>query len=463
MTLAGELASFAVWADTYLRTIGDDAVMPGAMPRNSMRAGLPQTPPRAGSTIAATHECFLRHILPAVGHWNHPRFFGYFNSSTCDGAIAGELVASVLNTNCMTWRASPGGVELEEHVVDWLRQIVGLPESFSGLLFDGGSTTTLHALAAARHAAEPESRVEGLKHRHLTLYATEMTHSSVAKAAVTLGLGTASIRNVPVDERFRMRADALELAVRADRAAGRQPFCVIATVGSTSTTSIDPIDAVAGVCRRESLWLHVDAAHGGGAAAVPEARPLFAGWERADSITINPHKWMFVPLGCSILLTSRPDDLRDAFAIVPEYLRAPDGTEEPELMDLGVPLGRRFRALVLWYAITTLGTDALIARVREHLALARELAGLIQTSDDFELLAPVPLSTVCFRASSLDDAGNLELLERLNSSGVAFLTHTRINGVFALRLTISSYRTSRQDVLKTWSQLRTLAAGFHHS
>ncbi|HMZ18901.1 MAG TPA: pyridoxal-dependent decarboxylase [Blastocatellia bacterium] len=320
------------------------------------------------------------------------------------------------------------------------------------------SSSTMHALAAARERlAELKIRELGLAGRtdvpRLRIYTSEHGHSSIDKAALTLGLGLESVRRVAVDEAYRMLPAALAAAIREDRDAGVLPFCVVATAGTTSCTSIDPIDEIAAICEREKLWLHVDGAHGGAAAIVPELGSLFAGWERADSIVVNPHKWLFVPLDLSVLYTRRRDALRRAFSLTPEYLRTEQGDEVTNYMDYGIPLGRRFRALKLWFVLRYFGTEGLAERIRKHIGLARQFAEWVDADADFERLAPVPLSTVCFRAhpAELDDDERLNrlneaLLQAINRSGPAFLSHTKLSGRYVLRLVISQLRTEETHV-----------------
>lgn len=448
------------WVADYLDSLEGVRVHPDVN-RGDLRASLPETPPCQPDEIAEIDRDFIEQIVPGVAHWNHPGHFGYFHSSASEPAIVAELLAAALNTNCMVWRSSPAGTELEELVVDWLRQMMALPSSFSGLLFDGGSSSTFHALAAARQVADPAVREAGMvgRPRGLRLYATSMTHSSVTKAATTLGLGLAGVRLIDVDETSAMNAEALREAIHDDWRNGFTPCAVVATIGSTSTTGIDPVAAIADICEEEGVWLHVDAAQGGALALLPEKRALLKGWERADSIVVNPHNWMFVPLDASLLLTRRPDVLERAFSLVPDYLRPPGGTPDREFMDLGLPLGRRFRALKLWYTIRALGVHGIADRIRGHLALAGRFAQWVDDSKSFDRVAPVPMSTVCFRAvppgltGTALDRFNEELLELVNESGEVFLTHLRIDGRVALRIVISNLRTTERHVRRAWEIL----------
>ena len=386
----------------YLERVGDYPVLPAIAPGH-VREALPALPPEDAEPLDRILDDYRRIIEPHVTHWNHPGFFGYFAISGSGPGILGEALTAALNVNAMLWRTGPAPTELEELVCDWLRAMLDLPPEFRGHINDTASIGTLLALAAARHRlAGGEVRELGIAGRPelppLVVYASEQAHSSIDKAAITLGLGLANVRRVATDEAFRMEPAALEDALAADRAAGRLPIAVVATAGTTSTTSVDPLRAVAAICRRAGLWLHVDAAYAGSAAICPEYRALLDGMEEADSIVVNPHKWLFTPVDCSVLLLRDPAALREAFALVPEYLR----TDEPgvtNLMDYGPQLGRRFRSLKLWMVIRAFGVAGLQTRIRAHCEMARAFAESVSREPGFELCAPVPFSTVCFRAT----------------------------------------------------------------
>src|SRR5512134_1227979 len=359
---------------------------PGAVTRE-----LPAAPPRAGEEMASIARDFERTILPGITHWNHPSFFAYFAITGSAPGILGELLSAALNVNGMLWKTSPAATELEVVVMDWLRQMLGLPSGLFGIIMDTASVASLCAIAAAREAvAEHPFREEGMAGGpRLRLYTSEQAHSSIEKAALTLGLGRRGLRKIPVDREFRMDAEALRTAVAEDRAAGWRPFCVVATVGTTSTTSVDPVPAIADLCEAEGMWLHVDGAYGGVAAVAPEFRWALAGCERADSLVVNPHKWLFTPIDCSAFFCKKPAVLRRAFSLVPEYLRTPEAAQDAvqDFMDYGIQLGRRFRALKLWFVIRYFGWDGLAARIREHIRLGQELARWVDTDPDFERLA----------------------------------------------------------------------------
>ena len=449
--------ALADWIAAFLERIDAIPVSPDVRP-GEIRGKVPSAPPRQGEPMSQILADVDRVVMPGMVHWNHPSFFAYFTSSGSGPGILGETLAAALNVNSMLWHSCPSATELEQVTLDWLRQMLGLPGAFHGVIYEGGSAATLHALAAARETlADLRIRERGLAGRTdvppLRLYTSEQGHSSIEKAVVTLGLGLESVRTVAVDDAYRMRPRALEEAIEADRCQGARPFCVVATVGSTSCTSIDPVAEIAAICDREGLWLHIDAAHGGAGAVVPELRHVLDGCDRADSIVINPHKWLFVPLDLSVLYTRRPDLLRQAFQVVPEYLKTTRGDEVENYMDYGIPLGRRFRALKLWFVLRYFGWDGIADRIREHVRLGKAFAEWVDGHDGFERLAPVPLSTVCFRAHprGIDgdaplDALNERLLAEVNRTGRAFLSHTRLRGKYVLRLVISQLRTEERHV-----------------
>jgi aromatic-L-amino-acid decarboxylase len=380
------------------------------------------------------------------------------------------MLTATLGQNPMLWRTSPIGTELEEVVVDWLRQALGLPAGFDGLLTDTASTSSLIALAAARQAAGLDVAARGLSGRAdtpaLRVYASAEAHSSIEKACMTLGLGRDALVRVPVDERFELRPAALEAAIAADRAAGRTPIALVATLGTTSSTSVDPVAAMAAIAEREGLWLHVDAAYAGVVALIPERRAPFAGWERADSIVVNPHKWLFTPLDASLLLTRRMAVLRDAFSLVPEYLRTLD-REAPvrDFNEYTPQLGRRFRALKLWIQLRWFGLDGLRRRIERHITLAQAFERWVADDPDWELMAPVPFSTVCFRwhQAGLDDGAvlderNAAIMDAVNRTGEVFLSHTRLDGRFTIRVAVGNLRTEERHVRRAWELLREAAA-----
>ncbi|MGH9834789.1 MAG: pyridoxal phosphate-dependent decarboxylase family protein [Blastocatellia bacterium] len=446
------------WIADFLANVGDQPAFPNVQP-GDIRAKLPASPPIEGEAMEEILADVDRVIMPGMAHWNHPRFFAYFTSSGSAPGILGELLGAALNANNMLWQSCPAATELEQVTLDWLRQMIGLPPEFFGIIYDGGSSSTFHAIAAAREqAAGLNVREHGLNSSpRLRIYTSEQGHSSIDKAAMALGLGLDSVRRVEADDEYRMIPQSLAGAIAEDRRAGVLPFCVVATAGSTSCTSIDPIPAIADVCECEGLWLHVDAAHGGAAAIVPELRHVLDGCDRADSIVVNPHKWLFVQMGLSALYTRKPDALRRAFSLTPEYLRTAQGDEAVNFMDYGIPLGRNFRALKLWFTLRYFGVEGIAARIREHIKLAGRFAEQVDAHPDFERLAPVPLSTVCFRAHprGLDDEDalndlNERLMRAINQTGEAFLSHTKLRGRYTIRLVISHLRVNEDHVNRVW-------------
>lgn len=457
------------WVADYLANPERYPVLAQVAP-GDVKNALPAGPPSAPESLDDIMADFERVIVPGVTHWNHPGFYAYFSVSASAPGILGELLAAALNTNGMLWRSNPSSTELEERALDWLRQMLGMGPGWFGMITDTASISTMLALAAAREMRpEYAVRERGLAGRAdlppMRVYCSEQAHSSVDKGAITLGLGYENVVHIPVDDAFRMRADALDTAVRADRARGMLPLACVATVGTTGTTSIDPVPAIADVCRREGMWLHVDGAYGAAAAVVPEMRHVLDGLERADSLVVNPHKWLFTPIDCSALYTRHPEVLRRAFSLIPEYLTTRgDADEVVNYMDYGVQLGRRFRALKLWMVIRAFGVDGIAERLRGHMALARELAGWVRASGDWELMAPVPFSLVCFRYAPPDaseaerDAMNERILQAVNASGRAFLSHTKLGGKYTIRLAIGNIRTERRHIEDAWRLLREAAA-----
>ena len=449
----------------YLEGVEGYPVLPRLAPGDVRRA-LPGKPPMKAEPLSRILRDYQRLIVPNTTHWNHPGFLAYFAITGSAPGILGEALAAGLNVNAMLWRTGPAATELEELVCDWVRRMIGLPPDFRGHINDTASMSTLVALTAARERlAGLEIRRRGLAGRpelpQLAIYAGEQAHSSVDKAALVLGLGLENVRHIGADAQFRMDVSQLVAALAADRAAGLKPVAVVATAGTTSTTSVDPLRPIGEICRRAGIWFHVDAAYAGAAAVCPEFRPLFDGLDLADSVVTNPHKWLFTPVDCSVLLVRDPDALRAAFSLVPEYLRS----SEPgvtNLMDYGVQLGRRFRSLKLWMVIRAFGVAGLRQRIRYHCRLAREFAQWVQAEPGFELSAPVPFSTVNFRAvpaGSPDeqDAFNERLLSQVNAAGPVFLSHTRLRGRIVLHLAIGNLRTRREHVRRAWELVRRTA------
>jgi aromatic-L-amino-acid decarboxylase len=419
------------WAARYLEQVGDYPVLAQVAP-GELRSKLPPSPPEEGEPFVDVLRDLDELLLPAMTHWQSPRFFAYFANTASEPGILAELLIAATNQNGILWRTSPALTELELHVADWAAQLLGLPASWHGHIEDSASTSTFTAVVAARHATG--GRV---------VVCSEHAHSSVEKAARMLGH---EVRKVPVDSEFRLRPDELDLT---------DACCVVATVGTTSTTSVDPVPAIAAACSEAGVWLHVDAAYAGSAMVCPELRWAFEGVERADSLVVNPHKWLLTPMDCSLLWTSRPVDFRAAFSLVPEYLRTADAVDS--LGDYGPALGRRFRALKLWAVLRCYGRAGLQAMLREHVRLAELFEGWVRDEAGWELCAPRPFSVVCFRREGSDE-DNERLLSAVNATGEIFISHTKLGGRYVLRLAIGNERTTEADVARAWDVLRREAA-----
>jgi aromatic-L-amino-acid decarboxylase len=450
----------------YLECLESYPVLPDLEP-GSIREQLAAAPPAGPEPLQRILDDYARLIEPNITHWQHPGFMAYFSSVASGPGILGEWLSAGLNSNVMFWRNAPSSTELEEVVVSWLRQMLGLPETFDGMFTDTASVSSLLSLVAARQAAPGlNAREEGLAGRpeigRLRLYASSEAHMSIEKAAIVIGAGRSGVRRIAADDEFRMKPDDLRKAISEDRRRGWLPFCVVATLGTTSSTSMDPVGALAEICGEEGLWLHIDAAYAGAAAMVPELRPLFAGWERADSIVFNPHKWLFTPFDASLLLFRSPETFREAFSLVPEYLKTPASEGAHNFNEYGIQLGRRFRALKLWILIRYFGAEGIAARIREHCRMAREFASWVEADPDWELLAPVPFSVVCFRRRAASPGGDLDrlnekIMARVNRSGRIFLSHTKLRGEYAIRMALGNPRTTMDHLRRCWELLRQAA------
>jgi aromatic-L-amino-acid decarboxylase len=458
-----DFARVGRWIAAYYAHPENYRVLPDVRP-GEIVARMPGEAPEDGEAFERIFEDFERIVVPGTTHWNHPRFFAYFATSAAPAAVLAEALAAALDVKAMLWRTSPAATELEMVTMRWLGRLLGLPASWTGIIYDTASIAGFTALAAAREALDLDIRAQGMSGRalpRLRIYVTEHTHSHVEKAAIALGVGQENVVRVECDAEFRMLPQSLERHIAADLSAGMRPLAVAATVGTTSTTSVDPVGAIADVTTRRNVWLHVDAAYAGMAAIVPEYRGLLEGIDRADSLVVNPHKWMFVPMDLSVLFLKDEATVRRAFSLVPEYLTTPeDGTIS--YMDYGLQLGRRFRALKLWFVLRRFGAEGIRQKLRGHVELAQSFAAWVRADPAWEVLAPHPLSVVCFRyracpASALD-AFNEKLMHAVNATGEVFISHTKIGGAFALRLAIGNLRTQRADVEVAWSILRREAA-----
>jgi len=451
------------WIADYFERMEDLPVLSQNTPGDLTNA-LPPAAPDAGEDFREIFSDVERLILPAVTNWNHPNFHGLFSTSTSSVGVFGEMLAAAFDQKAMLWRTSPASTELEPVVLDWLRQMMNLPEDFHGIIYDTASVSTLHAIAMAREKLNLSVRETGMSGRVdlplLRVYCSEQTHSSIDKAVILLGLGQKSLVKIPTNDRFEMDAEKLSRAIRDDISAGFLPLCVVATVGTTSTTSVDDIEKIADVCQRNSIFLHVDAAYAGSAMIVPELQFHFKGASRADSIVTNPHKWLFTPFDLSVLYVKDLDLLKKTFSLVAEYLKTNETVTNQ--MDYGIQLGRRFRSLKLWFVMRYFGREGLINRIREHVRLANLFKLWIEESANFELLATVPFALVCFRACPRNvadlDAFNEKLMNEINASGAAYLSHTKLNGVFALRLSVGSLRVEERHLRKVWDLLNDLTA-----
>ena len=420
------------WVASYLEGVRERPVLARVDP-GAIAAALPAEPPDEPEPFSAVLADLDSVLLPGLTHWQSPRFFAYFATTGSEPGVLAELLVAGLNQVGILWRTSPALQELEEVTLDWLRQLLGLPREFRGHIEDTASTGVLAALAVAR-AQRPGRRA---------VVCSEHAHSVVDKAAKLLEL---ELRKVPVDDEYRLRPELLDLD---------DACAVVATIGTTGAAAVDPVPAIADVCAATGAWLHVDAAYAGSAAVCPELRPQFAGWERADSIGVNPHKWLGVPMDCSALWTRRPEGFRATFSLVPEYLRSPD--DAVNLSEVSIPLGRRFRALKLWAVLRCFGRRGLQERIREHLRLAARFEGWVREEPGWEVAAPRHFSLVCFRRHGSDEE-NERLLERVNASGEVFLSHARLGDRYALRLAVGNFRTTEDDVRLAWDVLRREAA-----
>lgn len=458
------------WISNYFERIEDLPVLSQIEP-GDLVSQLPNAPPQRGESMAEIIADVDRLIVPALTNWSHPSFYAYFATSTSAPGIFGEMLSAAFDNKAMLWRTSPASTELEEVTLDWLRQMMGLDPGYSGIIYDTASVSSMHAIAAAREGVELRIREEGMSGRAdlplLRVYVSEHSHSSIEKAVITLGLGQRGLRKIPCDAEFRMNVGELKRAIEEDKANGFVPFCIVATVGTTSTSSIDPVREMIPIGEEHAMWLHVDAAYAGSAAVVPELQHILDGCERADSVAVNPHKWLFTPFDLSVLYCRHMDLLRRAFSLelMPAYLKTPEEQKVRSGSDYGIQLGRRFRALKLWMIIRYFGQEGLAARIREHCRLAQLFASWVRESSDWELLAPVPLALICFRAcpryEGLDEALRNKRLDVLNdailhgvsATGKALLSHTRLHDKLTLRLSIGNIRTTESHVRQVWELL----------
>lgn len=457
-----DFARVSAWIAAYYEHPERFDVFPKVRP-GEVAAALPGEAPVEPEPVGRILDDFERIIVPGITHWNHPRFFAYFSTSSEPAAILAEALAATLDVKVMLWRTSPAATELEDVVMRWLAKLLGVDPSWKGIIYDTASMAGFTALAAARESLSLGIREKGMTGRDLPvlrIYATAHTHSHVEKAAIGLGVGTENVVKVACDAEFRMDPSALDRAIKDDLSRGYRPMAIVATVGTTSTTSIDPVRAIADVARAHGVWLHVDAAYAGPAAILPEQKHLMDGVDRADSLVLNPHKWLFVPMDLSVLYLRDEAMLRRGFSLVPEYLSTTDG-DVRNYMDYGLQLGRRFRALKLWFVMRHMGVRGMQEHLRGHIALAAELASWIEATPEWEVTAPHPLSVVCFRyrPNGTDDEAEIErvnaaIMEAANATGELFMSHTKIDGKYMLRIAIGNLRTTRDDVAAAWEILK---------
>ena len=455
------------WMADYMRDVGQLPVTPSVRPGDILRQ-LPVSPPEEGEPFEKLFQDFKDIIVPGMTHWNHPGWIAYFPGNNSPPSVLAEMLTATLGAQCMSWATSPAATELEQVTMEWLRRMLRLPEGFTGVIQDTASTATLVALLSARErVTDYAAGRRGLAESRapLTVYASSEAHSSIDKGVKLAGYGLEHLRRVPVDDRYAMRPDALDSMIAADVQEGLIPACVVASVGTTSSTAVDPLEGIGKVCRRRGVWLHVDAAYGGTAAIVPELRHLFDGVEQADSFVFNPHKWMLVNFDCSAYFVRDRAALLETFTVTPEYLRTAADSEVVNYRDWGIQLGRRFRALKLWFVIRSYGLEGLRELVRKHVRLAGELAGWIEAAPGFELMVPVPLGLVCFRYRPsgmgaddpwLDDL-NAALLARVNATRRVHLTHTRLGGRYVIRVVVGQRQTERAHVEEVWRLIQEAA------
>jgi aromatic-L-amino-acid/L-tryptophan decarboxylase len=473
-----QLHMLADWIADFREQIEQLRVAPDEKP-GAIRAQLPQRAPEEGEPFEEILSDVNHIIVPGMVHWSHPMFLGYFGWTATGPGILGEILSAPLNVNAMTWRTCPAATELETVVIDWLRQWVGLPKAFDGVVYDTASVGIMHALAVAREEAAPATRKLGLIRRppddlpRFRIYTSDQAHSAAEKAAIALGIGEENVIRISSDDEFRMDINSLSHRISQDRQNGFQPMAVVATVGTTSTASVDPIAEVAKICRDEKMWLHIDAAYGGGFAMVPEYQWISQGWELVDSIVINPHKTVFVPLDFSVLYVRDLERLRRVFTLVPEVLRGDTIEGEKNYMDYGIQLGRRFRALKAWVIWRSLGRAGVVARLEEQIRLANLLGDWIKADKRFELSARVSMGVVCFRfVAAIGDAGpgsptpataqhldklNSDIVERVNASGRAYLTQTKLRGRTVMRIGLGNVLTTEEHLRKGWKIIQETA------
>ncbi|MBN1196710.1 MAG: aspartate aminotransferase family protein [Candidatus Aminicenantes bacterium] len=458
------------WMADYARNVEDLPVLAKVSPGDIL-SRLAPSPPEQGEPFERIMADFDSIIMPGMTHWQSPNYFAYFNANNSFPSILAEMLTATLGAQCMSWITSPAATELEERVMEWLRDMIGLPREFVGVIQDSASTATLCSLLTAREKASGHAiNRHGYSGERFTVYCSREAHSSIEKDVRIAGIGSQRLRRIALDNNYAMDPSALDAAVRRDMEEGYHPLAVVAALGTTGSTAIDPLDTIAAVCRRYGLWLHVDAAYAGTALVLPSMRWMLKGIEAVDSFVFNPHKWMFTNFDCSAYFVRDADALVNTFTLLPEYLKTRVDGSVKNYRDWGIQLGRRFRALKLWFVIREFGVQGLREAVSNHIRWAGEVADLIRPEPDFELMAPTPLATVCFRyhPEGVNDSSELEqlnqrLMDELNASGKIFLTHTRLDGKLTLRLVVGQTRQERRHVTAAWDAIRRTARKPAHS
>ncbi len=462
--------NFTDWVCSYFSNIESYPVLSSCKP-GDIKKSLPDNVPVKGNNLNNALKEFDKIIVPGLTHWNHPNFNAYFSNTGSGPALLGDILSAAVNINAMLWKTSPSATELEERMIDWMKELLGVPEYFFGMIVDTASSATFTAIVAARENVEGLNiRVKGFygngNSNPLILYCSNQAHSSIDKGASAAGIGLENVKKIPSDENYSLIPDELERMIQHDIESGSIPFCVVSTIGTTSTTSIDPVKEIGEICSKYNIWHHVDAAYAGSATVLPEYKYLMEGFDKVDSYITNPHKWLFTPIDTSLVFFKDPEHVKEAFSLVPEYLRTAESSETTDYMNYGIQLGRRFRSLKLWFVLQYYGQDGLINRLRDHIRIARLFETFIVENPDFELLAPVPFSVICFRynpGGSLKDENKLEelnskLMEDINSTGKLYLSHTKLNEKYTIRFAIGNIRTNEEHIRKSWNLIKETAA-----
>ena len=455
------------WMADYFENVENYPVLPDIQPGEILNQ-LPKNAPDQAESFEKIFQDFKDIIVPGMTHWESPNFMAYFPANKSKSSVLAEMLMSTMGAQCMIWLTSPAATELEEQMMEWLREMIGLPASFTGVIQDTASTATLCALLTAREKhSQYQINEEGFSNEQFIIYSSEQIHSSIDKAVKIAGFGLKNLRKISVDDAFAMKADELEKQIKVDMANGLTPLCVVSAIGTTSTTAIDPIADISSICQKYKIWHHVDAAYAGTAMVCPEMRWMAEGAEHGDSFVFNPHKWMFTNFDCTAYFVKDPAALVNTFSIMPDYLKTSVDEEVKNYRDWGIPLGRRFRALKLWFVIREMGISGIQEKIRKHISLGKWLAKQVDEHPDFDLMAPVPLNTVCFRyvngASKDLDAINEEIMESINKTGKLFFTQTKLNDKFVLRLAFGNTNLEAYHVENAWKMIQETAKQIHQA